>query len=89
LIFADNHETVSYEPSQSAIDISNFLNDNITLWGRERNNIRRQELFDIEGLSQKESKDLFNGLVVADRLLRNPKNKKVKELIQSILKKTG
>jgi len=32
--------------------------------------------------------DLFNGLVVADKLLRNPKNE-VKQLIQNLLKKTG
>ena len=47
---------------------------------KENNNKLREELIDLEGLSEKESKDLFNGLVVADRLLRSPKNKKIKEL---------
>ena len=102
LIFVDNYETVSYElndkskePSQSAIDITNFLNDNtpnntsILLTSRERNNGLRETVIELEGLSQKESKDLFNGLIVADKLLRNPKNKKVKEQIQNLLKKTG
>ena len=49
----------------------------------------RETLIDLEGLSETESMDLFNELVVADKLLRNPKNKKVKELIQNLLKKTG
>ena len=102
LIFADNYETISYElndkskePSQNAINISNFLNDNIPnntsilLTSREKNNNLREELIDLEGLSEKESKDLFNGLVVADNLLRNPKNEKVKELIKNLLKQTG
>ena len=33
--------------------------------------------------------DLFTGLVGPDQLLRNPKNEKVKELIQNILRQTG
>jgi len=103
LIFADNYETVSYElndkskqPSQNAIDISNFLNDNIPkntsifLTSRERyNKLPNEKLIDLEGLSESESIDLFNGLVVADKLLRNPKNEKVKGLIQNLLKQTG
>jgi excinuclease UvrABC ATPase subunit len=102
LVFLDNYETVSSEvndkskqPSQSAIDISNFLNDNIPnhtsilLTSRERYNRLREELIDLEGLSETESMDLFNELVVADKLLRNPKNEKVKEEIQNLLKKTG
>ena len=102
LIFADNYETVSYElndkskePSQNAIDISNFLNDNtpnntsILLTSREKYNNLREELIDLEGLSEKESMDLFNGLVAPDKLLKSPKNKKVKGLIQNLLKKTG
>jgi NB-ARC domain len=101
LIFADNYETVSYElndkskqPSQNAIDI-NFLNDNIPnntsilLTSREKNNkLAREEVIDLEGLGKGESIDLFNGLVT-DKLLKNPKNKKVIGLIQNLLKKTG
>ena len=101
LIFVDNYETISYElndklkeSSQSAIDINNFLNDNIPnntsilLTSREKNNRLHEELIDLEGLSESESKDLFTGSVAPDQLLRNPKNE-VKELIQNILKKTG
>jgi hypothetical protein len=40
-------------------------------------------------LSESESNDLFDGLVAQDTLLRNPENKKVRELIQNLLKKTG
>ena len=101
MIFADNYETVSYElndkskePSQNAIDISNFLNDNtpnntsILLTSRERNNKLREKLIDLEGLSENESMELFNALVAPDNLLRNP-NEKVKEQIQNLVKKTG
>jgi tetratricopeptide (TPR) repeat protein len=100
LVFLDNYETVSSElndqskqPSQSAVDISNFLNDNIPsntsilLTSRERNNKLREELIDLKGLSERESMDLFNGLVAPDKLLRNP-NEQVKQLIQNLLKKT-
>jgi hypothetical protein len=102
LILADNYETISSElndkskqPSQSAVDISNFLNNNvpnntsILLTSRERYNKLREQLIDLEGLSENESMDLFNGLVAPDKLLRYTKSEKVKELIRNILKKTG
>jgi tetratricopeptide (TPR) repeat protein len=103
LIYLDNYETISYElndklkqPSQSTVDISNFLNNNIPdntsilLTSRERkNNIREKDPIDLEGLSEKESKELFNGLVAADKLLRNPKSEKIREQIDNLLTKTG
>jgi hypothetical protein len=102
LIFLDNYETISSElndkskrPSQSAIDINNFLNDNIPknasvlITSREKYNKLREEPIDLDGLNDKESMDLFNGLVAADMLLKNPKNVKTRELIEDILKKTG
>jgi hypothetical protein len=61
LIFADNYETISYElndklkqPSQNAVDISSFLNENIPintsilLTSREKNNkLPREEVIDL------------------------------------------
>jgi tetratricopeptide (TPR) repeat protein len=103
LIYLDNYETISYQlnakskqPSQSAIDISNFLNDSapgnvsILLTSRERNNrLREKEQIDLEGLDENESKELFNGLVIADPLLRNSKDDRTRNLIDDMLRKTG
>jgi hypothetical protein len=61
----------------------------IIITSREKNNIRCEELFDLEGLTEKESTNLFNGLVVISRQTDKPKNGKVKEQIQNLLEKTG
>jgi hypothetical protein len=102
LIFLDNYETLSYElnerikqPSPNAVDISSFLNDNIPnnssilLTSRDRYNRLREEPIDLEGLTEEESKDLFNGLVVADKLLRKSKSERIREQIHTLLNKTG
>lgn len=103
LIYLDNYETISYElnnkskkPSQRAVEINNFLNDNIPnntsilLTSRERyNKLREKETIDLKGLNEKESKGLFDGLVVADDLLRKPKSERIKEKIENLLKTGG
>ena len=103
LIYLDNYETISYQlndkskrqPSQSAADISNFLNNNIPnntsllLTSIARKNNLREEPIDLEGLSEEEGKELFNGLAVADKLLRNPTSEKIRKQIDDILIKTG
>jgi predicted glycosyltransferase len=71
-------------PSQNAVNISNLLNDNIP-----NNTSREKEIIDLGGLDEKECKMLFIGLVAGDKLLSNPKSKKIKSQIDDILRKTG
>jgi hypothetical protein len=96
LIYLDNYETISYElndksksPSQNAVNISNLLNDNIPNNTSILLTSREKEIIDLGGLDEKECKMLFIGLVAGDKLLSNPKSKKIKSQIDDILRKTG
>jgi tetratricopeptide (TPR) repeat protein len=94
-VIAQKNEEESTSPKDNAIQIKDYLNNNIPdntsilITSRERFNLDREKRIDLEGLKEDDSNKLFESLAIDEQLSEISMQQESRQKINNLIKKTG